>query len=365
MILLFVALYTTMGSRLVELLTGLQQRLPGHHQVGPLDVLLGVLLLSLNILALVPPPTPAVRVFRAALAPVIVTGWLYLGWAPLLRTPQERWGSAMLFCKRGRGTHADPVSFAVKAVEQLVVFPSEDHVFRLVAASPGDHPTLIPEPVPAGWTRAKLEWATSLWWSWRGIGWNYGPRLPASSAGVPFTRTSSRRDFVIRRTIYLLGVYAADDLASTYMRLRAPDFFIYHTTKYADLTTAQRAGHSIATVTRILASLEYSHVGFGLSCVIVGGVLGLSGELWSPWGWPPMFASLRDIWTNPGLGYMWARVSVVDKAPLTPGMEPVQPTYAAHLGLGGNRGASTGPAAVWQLAASFTAWECKWQQDVG
>lgn len=170
---------------------------------------------------------------------------------------------------------------------------------------------------------AKLGWANSLWWSWRGIGWNFGPRLPASSSGEPFTRKSSRRAFLLRRTIYLAAVYAVDDLASTYMRLRAPDFFWTHTTTYNDLSTSQRAAHSIATVTRILASLEYSHVGCALGCVAAGGVLGLEGELWSPWGWPPMFASLRDIWNNPGLGYMWSTVSIWVGCPLTTGVASV------------------------------------------
>lgn len=87
-----------MGAGLIELLTALHRRLPELHPTGALDVLFGLVLVYANILALVPPPTRSVRFFRAALSPLLVVGWMYLGWAPRLRTPQERWGSALLFC---------------------------------------------------------------------------------------------------------------------------------------------------------------------------------------------------------------------------------------------------------------------------
>lgn len=173
-----------------------------------------------------------------------------------------------------------------------------------------EHPLLVPEPVPRGWTWAKLVWATSLWWSTRGIGWNYGPPLAASMKERPYTRTSTRVHYLLWRGLYLAAVYAADDLAATYMRLVAPDFFLTCTTSYASLSMAQRAAYSIATVTRILSILEYSHVGWSLSCVTIGGVTGIDNEMFSPWGWPPLFGSFHTILVHPGLGHMWSRVSV-------------------------------------------------------
>jgi hypothetical protein len=126
--------------------------------------------------------------------------------------------------------------------------------------------------------------------------------------GEPYTHTSSRRDYLVWRTFYLVCVYTVEDLASTYMRLVAPDFFVAATTPYSALTTAQRAGHSIAVVSRILCSIEFTHVGCSLMCVAAGGYFGWDDELWAPWGWPPVFGSIVTVWEHPGLAYMWNRV---------------------------------------------------------
>lgn len=169
-------------------------------------------------------------------------------------------------------------------------------------------PPLAPEPIPEPWTLAKLEWAASLWWSWRGIGWNYAPPLTASQTEDPYMRTTPRRKHLIHRILHLAAVYVLDDAAASFMRVGMPQFFVAHTLKYADLSTGQRAAVSIATVTRILASLEYSHLQMGIIAVSIGGLFGLQGELWEPWGWPAMFGSLGCIWRNPGLNYVWAKV---------------------------------------------------------
>lgn len=82
---------------LVTALTHFRAALPEPREPHVLDVLMGLGLIALTILALVPPPTTAVRVFRAALAPLICFGWMYLSYVPLLLTPKERWGAGILF----------------------------------------------------------------------------------------------------------------------------------------------------------------------------------------------------------------------------------------------------------------------------
>lgn len=210
--------------------------------------------------------------------------------------------------------------FAVRAFEHLVVFTPEFEVYRLRPAPKSSaqltngqsdghgKPVLLREPVPEPWTWAKLEWAASLWWSWRGIGWNFAPPLTDSQTQEPFTRTTPWRQHLIYRALYLVGVYVVDDAAASFMRVGMPEFFVTHTLNYADLNTLQRGAVSIATVMRVLASLEYSHHQVGLMAVAIGGMFGLEGELWEPWGWPAMFGSMSDIWRNPGLNYMWAKV---------------------------------------------------------
>lgn len=199
------------------------------------------------------------------------------------------------------------MNFAFRALETLVAFPPEFNCYRLRPTASGA--VAEPEAVPDGWTWAKAEWAASLWWSWRGIGWNYGPPLASSMREEPYTTKSSRRAYLIHRGVYLVGVYAIEDLASTYMRLVAPDFFVTATTPYAALTQFQRGAHSLAVVLRVLCSIEFTHVGLGLVCVAAGGYFNREGELFSPWGWPPIFGSVASIWAHPGLAYIWSRVS--------------------------------------------------------
>lgn len=350
------------AARILKTPARLRASLPEPRKMTILDPHIGILLIALHILALVSPPTRRWRLFRAALAPLIAMTWLWLGYVPVLRTPQERWGSNLLFCKSvGRRLDGrrfgcclgmtpssypchvsqlnqlsdQPGHFAFRAFEHLVVFTPEFEVYRLrpraarltkhhdakgrqlihSSTSTASHghghegATLEREAIPEPWTLAKLEWAASLWWSWRGIGWNYAPPLTDSQMGEPYMRTTSRRKHLIHRAIHLAAVYALDDAAASFMRVGMPQFFVTHELKYADLTTWQRAAISIATVTRILGSLEYSHIQVGIMAVAVGGIFGLEGELWEPWGWPAMFGSLGCIWRNPGLNYVWAKVS--------------------------------------------------------
>ncbi|KLT41265.1 hypothetical protein CC85DRAFT_236637, partial [Cutaneotrichosporon oleaginosum] len=290
-------------------LAALRNALPTPRKMTALDYTLGVSLIVVHILALLPPPTRAWRLVRAALAPFIAATWVWLGYVPLSPKSQDRWGVQLLFC-----------CFAFRALEHLVVFTPEFEVYRLRPAPPtppngkrgklikhARHPKLEPEPVPAPWTWAKLDWATSLWWSWRGIGWNYAPPLTESQMRYPSAYDTPRAQHLRYRALYLLAVYAVDGLAGSFMHVGMPQFFISHTLTYAELDTRQRAVVSLATVARILASLEFAHLQLGLMLVSIGGLCGLKGELWEPWGWPAMFGSLQDIWRNPGLNYVWAQ----------------------------------------------------------
>lgn len=36
--------------------------------------------------------------------------------------------------------------------------------------------------------------------------------------------------------------------------------------------------------------------------------MGWEGEMWSPWGWPPLFGNFKELWRYPGLSTMWSRV---------------------------------------------------------
>jgi hypothetical protein len=64
-----------------------------------LDPLVGVLAIALNVAALIPPPTRRVRLMRAALAPFVVACWMWVGYVPILRSAQERWGTSLLLSK--------------------------------------------------------------------------------------------------------------------------------------------------------------------------------------------------------------------------------------------------------------------------
>ncbi|GMK53467.1 hypothetical protein CspeluHIS016_0100530 [Cutaneotrichosporon spelunceum] len=285
---------------IVHGLKALRALLPEPRAVTGPDFGLGLLLVSLHILALLPAPTRGWRLTRAALGPLIGAAWAYLGYVPIMRTPQERWGGNLLFW-----------FFAARAIEHLVVFTPEFEVYRLRPVTSRTESKgrrgLEPEPIPQPWTWAKLGWAASLWWSWRGIGWNFAAPLTESQASEPFTRDTPRWHHIRCRLLHLLGVYVLDSLAAIYMHVRMPQFFIAHTLKYAELTTGQRAAVSIATVARIIASVNLSHLQLGLAAVAVGGVFGLKGEVWEPWGWPSMFGSIKDIWRNPGVNYVWAK----------------------------------------------------------
>lgn len=246
------------------------------------------------------------------------------------------------------------VNFILRTLELLVFYPPEEGMYRIlpirVRTGASDTITFAPEPVPEGWTTAKLAWAASLWWSWRGIGWNYSPPLSPSQLESPYAPGSSRRDYLVRRGLYFLLVHVADDIASSFMRLGAPAYFLDGLVPYSSLSQFQRGLYSLATVERVWYSLELSHVLLSLVFVAAGGFFGLEGEIFSPWGWPPLFGSIANMWEYPGLAFMWSKVSrrchkcVADDQ----GVEPVQPTHPAALRMGRDRRGAPRSATLWR-----------------
>lgn len=218
------------------------------------------------------------------------------------------------------------MSFIFRTYELLVFFPAEEHTHRFVhrtnprplpsvlalkpPSSSNDTQPLVPERVPAPYTLAKFYWATSLWWSWRGVGWNYCCPLPSSSRREPYTKGSPRRAYFFSRLSFIAAAWLFYDLMRSLMNLTPARAFFHPNPilAYTDLTLSQKALYSIMVVTRTWYGLNFSHVLASLLFVGIGGLTGWEGEMWSPWGWPPLFGNFKELWRYPGLSTMWSRV---------------------------------------------------------
>jgi hypothetical protein len=166
---------------------------------------------------------------------------------------------------------------------------------------------LVPEPVPKGFTRAKLDWAFSLFVSARGIGWNYSPPLPQTSMVHPFLRTSKRRPYILTQLRTIVITLLVHDTTRYFISYVAPDFFTGRIL-YDDLSMGRKAAYSIITASRAWYITQQSTPGFSIILVGLGGILGWEGEVWSPWGNPPFFGGLTELWRSPGLSTMWSKV---------------------------------------------------------
>lgn len=221
------------------------------------------------------------------------------------------------------------VAHACRTLELVIFFPAEENVFRVKSTEESHHhkadesvngghdkPSpeckLLPEPVPPGFTLEKFYWSLSLWWSWRGIGWNYSCPLPNSSHQHPFIKTSTRRQFLslrIRNTI-LLWIFW--DVFRTITNLTPAALYLTNPNgqapRYADWSILEKAFCSIMIPARIVIEMEKSHLIMSVICVGIGGYMGWEGEIWSPWGWPPLFGSFVEIFRYPGLATMWSKV---------------------------------------------------------
>ena len=209
----------------------------------------------------------------------------------------------------------------MKTLEILIFFPAEENVFRVRRASknhlkPSAEPQgaveLVPEPIPRPFTLHKFYWGLSLFWSWRGIGWNYACPLPASSLRRPYSRDSTRREFLIARLRQVLIIWFCWDFSRTYTNLTPASIYLGGrpgiAPLYADLAIWEKAIHSILMSTRIIIDTERSFLMCSVLMVGIGGLMGWEGELWEPYGWPPLFGTVRDLWISPGLATMWSKV---------------------------------------------------------
>lgn len=212
---------------------------------------------------------------------------------------------------------------AFRSLEILIFFPPEENVFRVrEVKQQGQHlePSstteksgeLVPEPIPQPFTLGKFYWGLSLFWSYRGIGWNYACPLPASSLQRPYSRDSSRRDFLIARLRKTILIWFCWDLFRTYTNLTPASIYLSGqpalSPLYADLAIWEKAIHSILIPARIVLDTERSFLMCSIMMVGIGGVMGWEGELWEPYGWPPLFGTFGDLWTSPGLATMWSKV---------------------------------------------------------
>ncbi|WWD20169.1 hypothetical protein CI109_104645 [Kwoniella shandongensis] len=296
--------------------------LPPPHPAGPIDYSVGFLNIFLTQLVLTTPCTPGWKLFRAGVAaPIIVSIWVYLALWPILWYSFDHWGIVIFL-----------TSHAFRTLEWLVFFPAEENLHRLVPKSSlvskirssttngkpianGDNSTdstaLVPEPIPPPFTFAKFCWAASLWWSIRGVGWNFCCPLPSSSVKPPYTRGSTRWQWLKAQTKIFLVSYIVYDSVRTFQNLTWGRSFFHDVVgiapSYSTMTSSHKALYSIAVVTRVYWGLQSTHFQAAALMVTIGGMMGWEGELWSPWGWPPLFGSLIELWKHPGLSTMWSR----------------------------------------------------------
>lgn len=244
------------------------------------------------------------------------------------------------------------VVFVMRVIDHACFVP-ETHVFRLPPQESTpilkhigdpDDPTLVREAVPPPFTLAKALWALSLFSSWRGIGWNFTVPLSIAARQHPYKGTSSRRHFVFTRAAMLPLLYFVNDASRTFMKYRASHFFSGQTA-YDDLTLGETITYSLAVVARVWWILQSAVVPLSIACVLVGGYMGWESEFWAPWGWPPTFGSISELWMYPGLSTLWSRVSWSDRSSLMPSLiadvEQRESALVVHARLGRDRRAHT------------------------
>jgi hypothetical protein len=323
-----------------------------HPQTNNDGVIALLVALHLCIAALITPCTPGWKLFRAGIVlPIAMYLYWYCAWSALKPNHEEHWGVAAGCCFS-----------IVRALELLVLYPAEENVYRVTPQADGD---FVREPIPPPWTKAKLYWAYSLWWSNRGIGWNYSCTLPPSSTRHPFSRTSSRKAFLINRGRHYLLWIAFVDLVRAYMALGPGAAFFDGRAgvapSYDSLTMTEKAVYSLCVCVRIMWSIEKTFTGGSLLLVAMGGVLGWEGEMWSPWGYPPLFGSIQELWLHPGLATVWSRVRPAERdhafGPLLTrvDMAPALPPVAIRVRLAHHRGEDPRPPSLWPICAASPA----------
>ena len=301
------------------------------HHATPTDLVVSLGLVVVFPLFLTTPLTPGWRLIRGAIfAPLSASVFLYIILFIAHNDFVDQWGVPILM-----------FWFAFQCLSFLLFWPPEEHVYRLRPApkveslkisegklvngfkanghAPSAHEAhtsppvdLLPEPIPPPWTWAKFCWATSLWWSWRCIGWSNSCILPPSARRHPYTRQSSRKDYLVERFKFFIITWLARDFVRAYVVFsRVAPFFqdMPGAKPYVEMNTLERAHVSLVVVAWVWLSMEKSHVPASMLCVGLGGIFGWEGEIWEPWGWPPLFGGLGDFWTYPSLSHAWSRVS--------------------------------------------------------
>lgn len=192
----------------------------------------------------------------------------------------------------------------MRLIDHIFIVPENTH-FRTHINAKGEQ---VIEPVPLPWTLHKFYWALSLFSSWRGIGWNYVSPLSAKAYNHPYKRTSTRKAFIWNQTSSLVPVCILGWATKRYITTIGFDFF-HGLVSWSELSRTQVFCHSLSVVVRVWWILNVGYIPMSLGCVIVGGVFGWKGEFWEPWGWPPIFGGLKEVWQFPGLSTVWSRVS--------------------------------------------------------
>ncbi|WVW86770.1 hypothetical protein I302_108824 [Kwoniella bestiolae CBS 10118] len=288
--------------------------LPEPHIRVPLDLVLGFGNILFIKLVLWAPHTGGWALFRMGIATPICLGiFTYLVLCQIEKDDVTHWGASSL-C----------FMWSMRVLEYFVFYPPEEHVHRIVPKSQiHPHPkklsdvqkaeqeetgeeTLVPEPVPRPFTLAKFYWGSSLTWSFRGIGWNFQCPLPASSTSAPYSRGSSRSSWIKAQLKPWFIIYIIDDLCRALRNIVAKEFFAGEV-PYDSLTQWQRGLYSTLVVFRVYAGMVHAWIPYGIGMFTIGWMMGWKGEIWEPWGWPPLFGPMGDLWKHPGLSTMWSR----------------------------------------------------------
>lgn len=277
---------------------------PSFEPLAGRDAVFFLAAMFISISCLLAPPTPGRRLFGAAVcAPLTTIMVVYWSYYTVFDSYQDQWG-----------TIAVSAFYSILAWQHLVFCPAEEYNYRVRSAKAGtDTATtgLIAETIPPPWTWAKFCWATSLWWSWRGIGWNYAAPLPPASTHPAFAPTASRRRWALHQLAHFIPAMLAYDAVRAYMNCApgARAYFTDQTPSYAELSQWDRGVYSACVALRLFLGMQKPHVPVGMVFIALGGWFGWDSEFFSPWGWPPLFAGVTDLWRCPGLSVAWGRVS--------------------------------------------------------
>ena len=281
------------------------------HPLGGADVALFLLSNLISVVALLGPSTPAWRLYRIGfLAPLAAGLHIYCGYYAVPKCYEDQWGSII-----------NNMAWSIRVFQHLVFFPAETHCFRVrhkadndykaLATDGKDVSTTVAEPAPPPWSVARWYWAWSLVWTHRGLGWNFSPPLVPAADHPPFRRGSSRKHFIVKQIRDFIINMLLVDIIRSYMNNDpfASGYFSHHHPQYTELSQWKRAVMSTCVALRVCLGMNKSYYVSSIFMVSLGGYMGWEGEMWSTWGWPPLYGTLNDIWVYPGLSTAWSRVS--------------------------------------------------------